>query len=84
MKQTVPPDDLDTLRGECQRFTDARDREMDRLGVDIRSTMARQPLLRPRTAGAQAVERFLSSDLRRKSPRRRSVDTVYLFNEQTS
>ena len=34
LKRTVPPGDLDTLRGECQRFIDERDREMDRLGVD--------------------------------------------------
>ena len=25
--------DLEALRGECQRFIDERDREMDRLGV---------------------------------------------------
>src|SRR5688500_17890030 len=34
LKRTVPPADLDTLRGECQRFIDERDQEMDRLGVD--------------------------------------------------
>jgi hypothetical protein len=30
----LPPGDLDMLRGECQRVIEAREREMDRLGVD--------------------------------------------------
>ena len=34
LNRIVPPGDLDTLRGECQRFIDERDQEMDRLGVD--------------------------------------------------
>jgi hypothetical protein len=34
LNRTVPPGDIDTLRGECQRFIDERDQEMDRLGVD--------------------------------------------------
>src|SRR5215213_8945057 len=29
LERTVPPSDLDTLRGECQRFIDERDREID-------------------------------------------------------
>ena len=30
----LPPTDLKTLRDECQRFVEERDREMTRLGVD--------------------------------------------------
>ena len=34
LESVLPPSDLDTLRGECRRFVDERDREMDELGVD--------------------------------------------------
>lgn len=33
-KTPCPPTDLETLRGECQRFVDERDHEVTRLGVD--------------------------------------------------
>jgi len=34
LRGIVPARDLDTLRGECQRVIEEREREMDRLGVD--------------------------------------------------
>ena len=35
LEDAVPPSDLETLRRECDRLVGERDREMDRLGVDV-------------------------------------------------
>ena len=80
----VPPDDLDTLRGECQRFIDERDREMDRLGVDTLDLDHRGSRYFVHAYGkSPAVERFLlSSDLMVQIAQEALGDTVYLFNEQ--
>jgi ectoine hydroxylase-related dioxygenase (phytanoyl-CoA dioxygenase family) len=83
LKQTVPADDLDTLRGECQRFIDERDREMDRLGVDKLDLDCRGSRYFVHAYGKSAeVERFLSSDLMVRIAQAALGDTVYLFNEQ--
>jgi ectoine hydroxylase-related dioxygenase (phytanoyl-CoA dioxygenase family) len=83
LKRTVPPDDLDTLRGECQRFIDERDQEMDRLGVDQLDLDRRGSRYFVHAHGkSPAVERFLSSDLMAQIARAALGDTVYLFNEQ--
>jgi hypothetical protein len=80
----VPPGDLDALRGECQRFVDERDREMDRLGVDKLDLDHRGSRYFVHAYGkSPAVERFLSSDLMAQIARAALGDTVYLFNEQT-
>jgi ectoine hydroxylase-related dioxygenase (phytanoyl-CoA dioxygenase family) len=79
----VPPDDLDALRGECQRFVDERDREMDRLGVDKLDLDHRGSRYFVHAYGkSPAVERFLSSDLMAQIARAALGDTIYLFNEQ--
>jgi ectoine hydroxylase-related dioxygenase (phytanoyl-CoA dioxygenase family) len=79
----VPPGDLATLRGECQRFIDERDREMDRLGVDKLDLDHRGSRYFVHAFGkSPAVERFLSSDLMMQIARAALGDTVYLFNEQ--
>jgi ectoine hydroxylase-related dioxygenase (phytanoyl-CoA dioxygenase family) len=79
----VPPDDLDTLRGECQRFIDAREREMDRLGVDRIDLDHRGSRYFLHAYGkSPAVERFLSSGLMAQIAQAALGDTVYLFNEQ--
>jgi ectoine hydroxylase-related dioxygenase (phytanoyl-CoA dioxygenase family) len=79
----VPPDDLDALRGECQRFVDERDREMDCLGVDKLDLDHRGSRYFVHAYGkSPAVERFLSSDLMAQIARAALGDTVYLFNEQ--
>src|ERR671910_3752876 len=79
----VPPDDLDTLRGECQRFIDERDQEMDRLGVDTLDLDRRGSRYFVHAYGrSPAVERFLSSDLMVQIAQAALGDTVYLFNEQ--
>jgi ectoine hydroxylase-related dioxygenase (phytanoyl-CoA dioxygenase family) len=83
LKGTVPPGDLDTLRGECQRFIDERDREMDRLGVDRIDLDHRGSRYFVHAYGkSPAVERFLSSDLMVQIAQAALGDTVYLFNEQ--
>ena len=79
----MPPGDLDTLRGECQRFIDERDREMDRLGVDQLDLDRRGSRYFVHAYGkSPAVERFLSSDLMVQIAQAALGDTVYLFNEQ--
>ena len=79
----VPPDDLETLRGECQRFVDERDREMDRLGVDKLDLDRRGSRYFVHAYGkSPAVERFLSSSLMVQIAQAALGDNVYLFNEQ--
>jgi ectoine hydroxylase-related dioxygenase (phytanoyl-CoA dioxygenase family) len=83
LEGAVPQDDLDTLRGECQRFIDERDREMDRLGVDTLDLDHRGSRYFVHAYGkSPAVERFLSSDLMVEIAQAALGDTVYLFNEQ--
>jgi ectoine hydroxylase-related dioxygenase (phytanoyl-CoA dioxygenase family) len=83
LEDAVPPGDLDTLRGECQRFIDERDREMDRLGVDKLDLDHRGSRYFVHAYGkSPVVERFLSSDLMVQIAQMALGDTVYLFNEQ--
>jgi ectoine hydroxylase-related dioxygenase (phytanoyl-CoA dioxygenase family) len=83
LEGAVPPGDLDTLRGECRRFIDERDREMDRLGVDTIDLDHRGSRYFVHAHGkSPAVERFLSSDLMVQVAQAALGDTVYLFNEQ--
>jgi ectoine hydroxylase-related dioxygenase (phytanoyl-CoA dioxygenase family) len=83
LKRTVPPADLDTLRGECQRFIDERDREMDRLGVDKLDLDRRGRRYFVHAYGkSHGVERFLSSNLMVQIAQAALGGTVYLFNEQ--
>jgi ectoine hydroxylase-related dioxygenase (phytanoyl-CoA dioxygenase family) len=83
LKGTVPQGDLDTLRGECQRFIDERDREMDRLGVDRLDLDHRGSRYFVHAYGkSPAVEGFLSCDLMVQIAQAALGDTVYLFNEQ--
>jgi ectoine hydroxylase-related dioxygenase (phytanoyl-CoA dioxygenase family) len=83
LEDAVPADDLEALRGECQRFIDERDREMDRLGVDTLDLDHRGSRYFVHAYGkSPAVERFLFSDLMAGVARAALGDTVYLFNEQ--
>jgi ectoine hydroxylase-related dioxygenase (phytanoyl-CoA dioxygenase family) len=83
LDSAVPPGDLDTLRGECQRFIDERDREMDGLGVDQLDLDRRGSRYFVHAYGkSPAIERFLSSDLMVQIAQAALGDTVYLFNEQ--
>jgi ectoine hydroxylase-related dioxygenase (phytanoyl-CoA dioxygenase family) len=79
----VPADDLETLRGECQRFVDERDREMTHLGVDTLDLCHRGRRYFVHAFGrSAAVERFLFSDLMARTARAVLGNTVYLCNEQ--
>jgi ectoine hydroxylase-related dioxygenase (phytanoyl-CoA dioxygenase family) len=81
--RAVPLGDLDMLRGECQRFIDERDQEMDRLGVDKLDLDWRGSRYFVHAHGkSPAVERFLASDLMVEIAQAALGDTVYLFNEQ--
>ena len=83
LERAVPPSDLETLRGECQRFIDERDREMDRLGVDHLDLDRRGSRYFVHAYGkSPAIERFLTSDLMVQIAQAALGDTVYLFNEQ--
>jgi ectoine hydroxylase-related dioxygenase (phytanoyl-CoA dioxygenase family) len=83
LERVVPPDDLEALRGECQRFIDERDQEMDRLGVDTIDLDHRGSRYFVHGYGkSPAIERFLSSDLMVRIAQAALGDTVYLFNEQ--
>jgi ectoine hydroxylase-related dioxygenase (phytanoyl-CoA dioxygenase family) len=83
LEGVVPPDALEVLRNECQRFIDERDAEMDRLGVDTIDLDHRGQRYFVHTWGkSSAVERFLHSDLMLQIARAALGDSVYLFNEQ--
>jgi ectoine hydroxylase-related dioxygenase (phytanoyl-CoA dioxygenase family) len=83
LRGIVPPGDLDNLRSECQRVIEAREREMDRLGVDKLDLDHRGSRYFLHAFGkSRAVERFLSSNLIAQIAQAALGDTVYLFNEQ--
>jgi ectoine hydroxylase-related dioxygenase (phytanoyl-CoA dioxygenase family) len=83
LESAVPERELDALRGECQRFIDERDREMDRLGVDTIDLDHRGSRYFVHAYGkSEAAERFLRSDLMKEVAKTALGDTVYLFNEQ--
>ena len=83
LEGAVPEDDLEALRGECQRLIDERDREMDQLGVDAIDLDHRGSRYFVHAyRKSQEVEGFLRSDLMRKVATAALGETVYLFNEQ--
>src|SRR5829696_5602810 len=79
----LPPNDLEILRGECERFVDERDREMTHLGVDTLDLCHRGRRYFVHAYGkSPAVERFLFSDLMGQRARAARGDSVYRRNEQ--
>jgi ectoine hydroxylase-related dioxygenase (phytanoyl-CoA dioxygenase family) len=83
LEGVVRPGDLDTLRAECRRVIEEREREMDRLGVDKLDLDHRGSRYFLHAYGkSPAVERFLSSDLMVQIAQAALGDTAYLFNEQ--
>lgn len=79
----LPTRDLALLRRECQRLVDAREAEMDRLGVDVLDLdhRGRRYFLHGYDTSA-ALRRFLTSDRMVRIARTALGDTVHLFNEQ--
>jgi ectoine hydroxylase-related dioxygenase (phytanoyl-CoA dioxygenase family) len=83
LERVVPERQLATLRDECQRFVDASDREMDRLGVDQHDLDHRGRRYFVHAYGkSPAVQRILFSDPMAQIARAALGDDVYLFNEQ--
>jgi len=83
LEDVVPAQDLQALRAECQRFIDARDAEMDRLGVDVLDLDHRgRRYFVHAYEKSEAVTRFLVSDLMVTIASAILGDNVYLFNEQ--
>ena len=83
LESVLPGSELEALRGECRRFIDERDREMDRLGVDMLDLDHRGSRYFVHAYGkSPAVERFLFSELMAQIAKAALGDTVYLFNEQ--
>ena len=75
--------DLETLRGECRRLVEEREREMECLGVDTIDLDHRGSRYFLHAYGkSPAVEGFLRSKLMVDLARAALGDTVYLFNEQ--
>jgi ectoine hydroxylase-related dioxygenase (phytanoyl-CoA dioxygenase family) len=83
LERVVPERDLETLRSECRRLVDERDREMDRLGVDRLDLdhRGRRYFVHAYRQSA-AVRRFLFSELMARIAGTALGPTVYLFNEQ--
>jgi ectoine hydroxylase-related dioxygenase (phytanoyl-CoA dioxygenase family) len=83
LEHVVTDGDLETLRGECQRFIDERDREMDRLGVDELDLDHRGSRYFVHAYGkSPAVQQFLFSELMTEIARTTLGQPTYLFNEQ--
>ena len=83
LERALPLSDVEALRGECQRFIDERDLEMDRLGVEKLDLDHRGRRYFVHAWGkSPVIERFLFSDLMARIAQAALGDMVYLFNEQ--
>jgi ectoine hydroxylase-related dioxygenase (phytanoyl-CoA dioxygenase family) len=83
LEKVVSPSDLETLRGECQRLIEARDGEMDRLGVEQLDLDHRgRRYFVHAYEKSPAVRRFLFSNLMAQIAKATLGEHVYLFNEQ--
>jgi ectoine hydroxylase-related dioxygenase (phytanoyl-CoA dioxygenase family) len=83
LERVVPPYEVEALASECQRFIDARDEEMDRLGVDKLDLDHRgRRYFVHAYDDSEVARRFLLSDLMAEITRAALGETVYLFNEQ--
>jgi hypothetical protein len=83
LEGVLPAADLALLRDECQRYIDERDREMDRLGVDVLDLDHRgRRYFVHAYDGSPGVRDFLSGDLMAGVAQAVLGPDVYLFNEQ--
>jgi ectoine hydroxylase-related dioxygenase (phytanoyl-CoA dioxygenase family) len=83
LEGVVPERYVEDLRAECQRFIDARDAEMDRLGVEKLNLdhKGRRYFLRA-YHDSQKVREFLHSELMADVVRATLGETAYLFHDQ--
>jgi ectoine hydroxylase-related dioxygenase (phytanoyl-CoA dioxygenase family) len=79
----LPAPDLELLRRQCARLISDRDREMDRLGVDVLDLdhRGRRYFVHAYDSSPD-VRRFLVSEFMLTIASAALGDTVYLFNEQ--
>ena len=83
LEKVLSPSDLDTLRGECRRLIEERDREMERLGVEKLDLDHRgRRYFVHAYEKSPAVRRLLLSNLMAEIARATLGEKVYLFNEQ--
>lgn len=83
LEGALPPGDLALLRDECRRHIVERDREMDRLGVDVLDLDHRgRRYFVHAYDGSPGVRDFLSGDLMAGIAQAVLGENVYLFNEQ--
>jgi ectoine hydroxylase-related dioxygenase (phytanoyl-CoA dioxygenase family) len=83
VESALPAEVLKTLRAECGRLVEQREREMQRLGLDTIDLDHRGSRYFLHAYGkSPAVEGFLRSKLMVDVARAGLGDTVYLFNEQ--
>jgi ectoine hydroxylase-related dioxygenase (phytanoyl-CoA dioxygenase family) len=83
LESVVPMHEVEALAAECQRFIDARDLEMDRLGVSKLGLDHRgRRYFVHGYEHSEVARRFLLSDLMAGIARAALGDTVYLFQEQ--
>jgi ectoine hydroxylase-related dioxygenase (phytanoyl-CoA dioxygenase family) len=83
LERALPAEELETLRVECGRLVEEREREMQRLGVHTIDLDHRGSRYFLHAYGkSPAVEHFLRSELMVDVARAALGDTVYLFNEQ--
>ncbi|GLZ29574.1 hypothetical protein Lesp02_17640 [Lentzea sp. NBRC 105346] len=83
LPNALPPQDLQDLRGECRRFVEQRDAEMDALGVDQLDLDRRGSRYFVHAYDQSTVaRRFLLSGLMAGIARAVLGDEAHLFNEQ--
>ena len=84
LEQVIPEDHLQLLRGECQRFIDLKNEEMDREGTDVIGINHRDKryFLSNCFRTEPRLKEFLFSDLMSQICRVTLGDDAYLFWEQ--
>jgi ectoine hydroxylase-related dioxygenase (phytanoyl-CoA dioxygenase family) len=80
----IPPDHLETLRAECDRYIDVINAEMDEAGVDVLDLNHRDKryFIAKRYPDSAGLTQFLFSDLMADVCRATLGDNAYLFLDQ--
>ncbi len=84
LESAIPEDIVDSLRSECMRFVEARDRELEAKGIasDGITHYKKRYFIHGRDADSPIMTKFLFSDLMAEICRATLGDTAYLFHEQ--
>jgi ectoine hydroxylase-related dioxygenase (phytanoyl-CoA dioxygenase family) len=83
-QDVISDQDLSTLRDECQRFIEQKDREMDAAGTDVLGLDQRgkRYFVNECSTVSAALRRFVLGDLMAQICRLALHDDVFLFNDQ--